>query len=116
MILIWYNPTNGRYYSKYTDYCNYEVGYTNSYGHLLVSIYIYDLEERRFISIRRSSSYRRDKYSRRLNRQVKCDSRPLNRLTNYLGSLLYKKLAQKYGPRQSVVDERKYYMKFRGRG
>ena len=57
MILIWFNPNNESYYQRilkgfYSDYC---LGYENSYGHILVQIFI--IRDKKIISINSYSSY-----------------------------------------------------------
>ena len=37
-LLIYYNPNQLHFYTVYTNYINYYVGYENSYGHILIQI------------------------------------------------------------------------------
>lgn len=43
MLLIWYNPNLNNFYSRYSNsiYLNKQVGYVNSYGHILVQILVF---------------------------------------------------------------------------
>lgn len=52
MILIWFNPNNATYYSRYYKrfiYNEYYVGFTNSYNHIVVQMFI--LKEHNILNV-----------------------------------------------------------------
>ena len=48
MILLWFNPNNNSYYTRYYNsflFFDYYVGYKNSYEHEVIKIFILDNNE-----------------------------------------------------------------------
>lgn len=73
MILIWFNPNNAIYYSRYYKHyiCNeYYVGYTNSYNHIVVQMFI--LQDHNILNVNDYYDYMyKIRYSQKENKILK---------------------------------------------
>ena len=68
MILLWFNPNDSTFYTKYyTSYfcCDYYVGYKNSYNHEVITIYF--LNGKSITSINDYYSYKFSNHSKKNN-------------------------------------------------
>lgn len=82
-LLIYYNPHHKCFYSKYvTTHCNYEVGYINSYDHILVQVLLF--RENRLVN---AKSWIDNYYTRKdndLKRRKSFKYRAINHLVDLL--------------------------------
>lgn len=76
-LLIYYNPNHDRFYMRWYSYTDRDVGYVNSYDHILVQILEYNYDTGYLVNYSKKT-YFKNRSSRR------------NRLINKLICLLYK--------------------------
>lgn len=80
MLLIWYNPNLNKFYSRYSNtiFLNKQVGYVNSYGHILVQI----------LAFRRNEILNITSYHDLPNNEKKKEHRFIKRLISFLNKFV----------------------------
>ncbi len=94
-LLVYYLPNKNSFIYKLVKTYN-EVGYINSYGHILVQILVYDYKIEKFVDydykLKLKEQQKLEEYEKRKTKRLKKDKRKnfKNKLINQVIDLLYR--------------------------
>lgn len=94
-LLVYYLPNKNSFIYKLVKTYN-EVGYINSYGHILIQILVYDYKIEKFVDydykLKLKEQQKLEEYEKRKTKRLKKDKRKnfKNKLINQVIDLLYR--------------------------